>query len=35
MDYLAVELAWYIAAAFGLGLVVGWLSCSRAPERRP
>jgi hypothetical protein len=29
MDYLFFELGWYIAAAFVLGLVVGWLSCSR------
>jgi hypothetical protein len=29
MDYLLIKLAWYAAAAFGLGLVVGFASCSR------
>jgi hypothetical protein len=30
MDYLIVKLAWWLAAAFAIGLVVGWLSCGRA-----
>jgi hypothetical protein len=28
MDYLAFQLVWYVAAAFGFGLVIGWFSCS-------
>lgn len=32
MDYLLVKLAWYVAAAFAFGLVVGWLSCSRESD---
>lgn len=27
MDYLVVTLFWYLAAAFAVGLVVGWISC--------
>lgn len=30
MDYLAVQLVWYLAAAFAIGLLVGWVSCSRS-----
>ena len=30
MDYLLVKLAWYIAATFAVGVVVGWLTCGRA-----
>lgn len=29
MDYLAYQLAWWLLAAFVLGLCVGWLSCGR------
>lgn len=29
MDYLFVKLFWYLAAAFAIGLLVGWVSCSR------
>lgn len=29
MDYVFLKLIWYIAAAFGLGLTVGWFSCRR------
>lgn len=29
MDYLAFKLVWWLAVAFAIGLVVGWLSCSR------
>lgn len=32
MDYLFVKLFWYIVVAFAIGLVVGWLSCSRAED---
>jgi len=34
MDYLIVKLAWYLAAAFALGLVIGFLACGRADNRR-
>jgi hypothetical protein len=30
MDYLVFKLMWWLMLAFALGLVVGWLSCSRA-----
>jgi hypothetical protein len=30
MDYLFVKLFWYLAAAFAIGLLVGWVSCSRS-----
>jgi uncharacterized membrane protein YciS (DUF1049 family) len=29
MDYLAYNLSWWLLAAFAIGLVIGWLSCSR------
>lgn len=32
MEYLIVKLAWYVAAAFAIGLFVGWLSCSRKQQ---
>jgi hypothetical protein len=28
MDYLALQLLWYLLAAFGFGLIIGWCSCS-------
>jgi hypothetical protein len=27
MDYLFLKLIWWIAAAFALGILVGWFSC--------
>jgi hypothetical protein len=30
MDYLAVQLTWWLLLAFAIGLVVGWLSCGPA-----
>jgi len=27
MDYLFVKLIWWIALAFALGLLTGWISC--------
>jgi hypothetical protein len=27
MDYLFMKLIWWIALAFALGLVTGWISC--------
>jgi hypothetical protein len=32
MDYLFVELFWYLAAAFAVGLCVGWISCGRVED---
>jgi hypothetical protein len=29
MEYLAYKLVWWMAFAFAIGLVIGWLSCSR------
>lgn len=29
MDYLAYQLAWWLLAAFAIGLVIGWISCER------
>ena len=29
MEYLAFKLMWWLAGAFALGLVVGWVSCGR------
>ena len=28
MDYLFLKLIWWVALAFVLGLVAGWISCS-------
>jgi|LNFM01.1.fsa_nt_gb hypothetical protein len=30
MGYLFLQLIWYVAIAFALGLIVGWATCSRA-----
>jgi uncharacterized membrane protein YciS (DUF1049 family) len=32
MDYLIVKLAWYLALAFAIGLIVGWFSCGRVNQ---
>jgi hypothetical protein len=32
MDYLAYKLIWWLLAAFAVGLVIGWLSCSRTTK---
>jgi len=32
MDYLVANLGWYMAAAFAVGFVVAWISCSRVEE---
>lgn len=29
MDYLFVNLLGYVAAAYAVGVVVGWISCGR------
>jgi uncharacterized membrane protein YciS (DUF1049 family) len=34
MEYLVYKLAWWLAAAFAIGLVVGWISCSRRQHDR-
>jgi hypothetical protein len=35
MDYLAYKLMWWLAGAFVLGLVVGWVSCGRDRRTQP
>jgi len=35
MEYLAYKLAWWVAGAFAIGLVIGWLSCSRTESGQP
>lgn len=32
MDYLFLKLIWWIALAFVLGAVTGWMSCGGAEE---
>lgn len=32
MDYLAYQLAWWLLAAFVIGLVIGWISCERVDD---
>jgi uncharacterized membrane protein YeaQ/YmgE (transglycosylase-associated protein family) len=32
MDYLFMKLIWWIALAFVLGTVAGWISCGNAEE---
>jgi hypothetical protein len=34
MEYLIYRLAWWLLAAFALGLVTGWLSCSRTSGKQ-
>lgn len=34
MDYLLYQLSWWLAAAFAIGLVVGWVSCGRTESKR-
>jgi hypothetical protein len=29
MEYLVYKLSWWLVAAFAVGLVAGWVSCSR------
>jgi hypothetical protein len=29
MDYLIAKLFWWLVVAFAIGLIIGWLSCSR------
>jgi hypothetical protein len=29
MGYLLMQLLWYVLAAFAVGLVVGWITCTR------
>ena len=33
MDYLFLRLIWWIALAFVLGVVAGWISCGREHEQ--
>lgn len=29
MEYLFFKLIWYVAVAFAIGVLVGWISCGR------
>ena len=33
MGYLFVKLFWYVLTAFLIGLMVGWVTCSREDEQ--
>jgi hypothetical protein len=35
MDYLIANLFWWLLVAFVIGLIIGWLSCSRTESERP
>ena len=32
MGYLIRKLLWYVLLAFAIGLIVGWVTCSRAED---
>jgi hypothetical protein len=32
VEYLFMELIWYVAFAFAIGAVVGWMSCGRVRD---
>jgi uncharacterized membrane protein YciS (DUF1049 family) len=32
MEYLFFKLIWYVAVAFAIGLLVGWISCGRTQD---
>ena len=32
MSYLLTKLLWYVIAAFVIGAVVGWVTCSQADD---
>ena len=32
MDYLFFKLIWYVAVAFAIGILVGWISCGRTQD---
>ena len=32
MDYLFFKLIWYVAVAFAIGILVGWVSCGRTQD---
>ncbi len=34
MGYLFIQLFWYVAIAFAVGLVVGWATCSQVENDR-
>jgi hypothetical protein len=35
MEYLIYKLSWWLLAAFALGLLIGWISCSRRGSEGP
>lgn len=32
MEYLFFKLIWYVAVAFAIGLLVGWISCGQTQD---
>jgi len=34
MDYLVLQLAWYLLIAFCFGLLIGWFACSPRDRER-
>jgi hypothetical protein len=32
MEYLFFKLIWYVAVAFAIGLLVGWISCGHTQD---
>lgn len=32
MDYLLIELIWYVAGAFAFGVFAGWVSCGEIDD---
>jgi hypothetical protein len=34
MEYLVVKLFWWLLGAFAIGMVIGWMSCSRTGTDR-
>ena len=34
MGYLFTKLLWYVLAAFVIGLVVGWVTCSQIEDEQ-
>lgn len=32
MEYLLMKLIWYVAFAFAIGAIVGWMSCGRVKD---
>lgn len=35
MDYLIAKIFWWLIVAFAIGLIIGWMSCSRPEVDKP